>query len=94
MGTFSRVFLAHRYSEWTFGHGRVSCLGGCRVYTWRPVEGRYVVNAEGFWAERGIFRAAFTLGMCSVAFSCKRGKGGDWGGCREFGHGRKTRNGV
>ncbi len=28
MGTFSRVFLAHRYSEWTFGHGRGSCLGG------------------------------------------------------------------
>ena len=22
MGTFSRVFLAHRYSEWTSGHGR------------------------------------------------------------------------
>ena len=46
----------------------------CRVYTWRAVEGRYVVNAEGFWAERGIFRAAFTRGMHRVAFLCKRGK--------------------
>ena len=47
----------------------------CRVCTWRAVEGRYVVNAEGFWTEKGIIRAAFTLGMRRVAFSCKRGKG-------------------
>ena len=46
----------------------------CRVYTWRAVEGRYVVNAEGFWAKRGIFCSAFTRGMHRLAFSCKRGK--------------------
>ena len=39
------------------------------------MEGRYVVNAEGFWGEMGIFRSAFTRGMRRVAFSCKRGKG-------------------
>ena len=60
------------------GEGRTGVQAGwvvCRVCTWRAVEGRYVVNAEGFWGGRGIFRSAFTRGMRRVAFSCKRGKG-------------------
>ena len=60
------------------GRARAGVQAGrvvCRVYIWRAVEGRYVVNAEGFWTERGIFRAAFTRGMHRVAFLCKRGKG-------------------
>ena len=66
-------FSSHRawplYSEWISGYGR----GACRVYTLRLVSGQFLVNAEGFWGERGIFRAAFTTRMRRVAFSCKRG---------------------
>ena len=46
----------------------------CRVYAWRAVEGRYVVNAEGFWTEKGIIRAAFARRKHRAAFPCKRGQ--------------------
>ena len=43
------------------------------------MEGRFLVNAGGFWAEKGIIRAAFTRRKHRAAFPCKRGQRHRWG---------------